>query len=112
MKKLKYILLLLSITLTACVSHYENQLEAINTLLDKEQIDSAKNEIQNIRYTELHNESERALFNLIQTRINCNWLLYTYDAADEEDSVDLGGRRNMKNNNEIACLVDTLRLDY
>ncbi|MCI1742087.1 MAG: hypothetical protein LKI18_06980 [Prevotella sp.] len=71
MKKLKYILLLLSITLTACVSHYQNQLGAIETLLDKGQIDSAKNEIQNIRYTELHNESERALFNLIQTRINC-----------------------------------------
>lgn len=71
MKKLKYILLILSITLTACVSHYQNQLEAIDTLIDKGQIDSAKSEIQNIRYTGLHNESERALFNLIQTRIDC-----------------------------------------
>jgi hypothetical protein len=71
MKKLKYILLILSITLTACVSHYQNQLEAIDTLINKGHIDSAKSEIQNIQYTELHNESERALFNLIQTRINC-----------------------------------------
>jgi hypothetical protein len=71
MKKLKYILLILSITLTACGSHYQNQLEAIDTLLNKGQIDSAKSEIQNIQYTELHNESEQALFNLIQTRIDC-----------------------------------------
>ncbi len=28
------------------------------------------------------------------------WLLYTSDAADEEDSVDLGGRRTPKEHSE------------
>ena len=32
---------------------------------------------------------------LVSTYSTC--LLYTSDAADEEDSVDLGGRRNIKN---------------
>ena len=37
-------------------------------------------------------------------------LLYTSDAADEEDSVDLGGRRIIKKNNPEmleACLLYT-----
>ena len=31
-------------------------------------------------------------------------LLYTSDAADEEDSVDLGGRRNIKKKKKINTL--------
>ena len=34
------------------------------------------------------------------TRLNKLCLLYTSDAADEEDSVDLGGRRIIKKKNE------------
>ena len=52
-----------------------------------------------------------------------NWrdrfcLLYTSDAADEEDSVDLGGRRNVKKKKKengvegrIDRKTDTLRKD-
>ena len=35
-------------------------------------------------------------------------LLYTSDAADEEDSVDLGGRRIIKKNFNVAVLISLL----
>ena len=34
--------------------------------------------------------------NIIPNILHLSCLLYTYDAADEEDSVDLGGRRSIK----------------
>ena len=34
-------------------------------------------------------------------------LLYTSDAADEEDSVDLGGRRIIKKKENMSCLLYT-----
>ena len=50
------------------------------------------------RMSVLLNNYERAAQELADIRIDkfnpC--LLYTSDAADEEDSVDLGGRRNIK----------------
>ena len=36
------------------------------------------------------------------TPVSVPCLLYTSDAADEEDSVDLGGRRIIKKKNEIG----------
>ena len=40
-------------------------------------------------------------------------LLYTSDAADEEDSVDLGGRRIIKMNNRIEVTIeDYLGLEW
>ena len=40
----------------------------------------------------------------------CNCLLYTSDAADEEDSVDLGGRRIIKKNDRGGFTIPTNRL--
>eukprot|EP00656_Telonema_subtile_P037789 TRINITY_DN4214_c0_g1_i2.p1 TRINITY_DN4214_c0_g1~~TRINITY_DN4214_c0_g1_i2.p1 ORF type:complete len:210 (-),score=30.33 TRINITY_DN4214_c0_g1_i2:18-647(-) len=39
-------------------------------------------------------------------RWNCSCLLYTSDAADEEDSVDLGGRRIIKKKNTDDRCID------
>src|SRR5665648_1277895 len=40
--------------------------------------------------------SRRDLVELFEELFGCTCLLYTSDAADEEDSVDLGGRRIIK----------------
>ena len=39
-------------------------------------------------------------------------LLYTSDAADEEDSVDLGGRRSIKKkkNEQHDCIINDLHI--
>ena len=39
--------------------------------------------------------------NNYNSKLSGNCLLYTSDAADEEDSVDLGGRRIIKKKNKI-----------
>eukprot|EP00656_Telonema_subtile_P057059 TRINITY_DN9293_c0_g1_i1.p1 TRINITY_DN9293_c0_g1~~TRINITY_DN9293_c0_g1_i1.p1 ORF type:complete len:123 (-),score=13.88 TRINITY_DN9293_c0_g1_i1:20-388(-) len=41
----------------------------------------------------------------------CGCLLYTSDAADEEDSVDLGGRRSLKKKNN-GGRVETIGLKH
>ena len=44
---------------------------------------------------------------MISVVIPC--LLYTSDAADEEDSVDLGGRRIIKKKNNMKCEIERMR---
>ena len=46
----------------------------------------------NIKHSDHHTDQDAGLF-LSRIEWNSNCLLYTSDAADEEDSVDLGGRR-------------------
>ena len=51
--------------------------------------------------------------NVIMKQLQRTCLLYTSDAADEEDSVDLGGRRIIKKNNkkgEVKLKVENISL--
>ena len=58
----------------------------------------SENEANTIRLNELERKADKLLDDVVSTYDGTTYrcLLYTSDAADEEDSVDLGGRRIIK----------------